>query len=57
MTRPATAHLDAQIISMLRAGLAPKEAAHKLKLRNKWRAYDACRRMKVSRRRKRISKK
>ena len=50
MTRPATAHLDAQIISLLNAGMTPKEAAHKLKLKNKWRAYHARRRHKDSRR-------
>jgi len=46
MTRPRTASLDAQIISLLDSGLAPKEVAARLKLKNKWRVYRARRRTK-----------
>jgi len=47
MTRPRTASLDAQIISLLDSGLAPKEVAARLKLKNKWRVYRARRRAKM----------
>lgn len=46
VTRPTTAALDAQILSLLKTGLAPKEVATKLGLKNKWRVYHARRRTK-----------